>query len=86
MKQSYSLTIADMALDITTDASPEELENIVGILDRRIREILLKAAAVPKTRPLCFARSVCARTSLRCRRKTARSRRTPRSTKPKSTR
>ena len=32
MKQSYSLTIADMALDITTDASPEELENIVGIL------------------------------------------------------
>lgn len=61
MKQSYSLTIADMALDITTDASPEELENIVGILDRRIREILLKSRRCSKNEAaLLCALGLCA--------------------------
>ncbi len=61
MKQSYSLTIADMALDITTDASTEELESIVGLLDRRIREILLKSRRCSKSEAvLVCALGLCA--------------------------
>ena len=35
MKQKYTVTVADMELNIVSDASPDEVENIVGILDRR---------------------------------------------------
>ena len=43
MKQKYTITVADMELSIVSDASPEEVENIVGILDRRMRDIKLKS-------------------------------------------
>ena len=43
MKQKYTITIADMELNIISDASPDEVENIVGILDRRMREVNLKS-------------------------------------------
>lgn len=43
MKQKYMITVADMELSIVSDASPEEVENIVGILDRRMRDISLKS-------------------------------------------
>lgn len=43
MKQKYMITVADMELSIVSDASPEEVENIVGILDRRMRDIKLKS-------------------------------------------
>ena len=39
MKQKYSITVADMELNIISDASPDEVENIVGMLDRRMRDI-----------------------------------------------
>ena len=32
MKQKYSITVADMELNIISDASPDEVENIVGML------------------------------------------------------
>lgn len=48
MKQKYTITIADMELNIISDASPDEVESIVGILDRRMREINLKSPRCTK--------------------------------------
>lgn len=48
MKQKYSITVADMELNIISDASPDEVENIVGILDRRMRDINLKSPRCTK--------------------------------------
>ncbi len=48
MKQKYTITVADMELSIISDASPDEVENIVGILDRRIRDIKLRSPRCTK--------------------------------------
>ncbi len=48
MKQKYTITVADMELSIVSDASPDEVENIVGILDRRMRDINLKSPRCTK--------------------------------------
>ncbi len=48
MKQKYSITVADMDLNIISDASPDEVENIVGMLDRRMRDINLKSPRCTK--------------------------------------
>ena len=48
MKQKYSITVADMNLNIISDASPDEVENIVGMLDRRMRDINLKSPRCTK--------------------------------------
>ncbi len=48
MKQKHTITVADMELNIISDASPDEVENIVGILDRRMREINLKSPRCTK--------------------------------------
>ncbi len=48
MKQKYNITVADMQLNIVSDASPDEVENIVGILDRRMRDINLKSPRCTK--------------------------------------
>ena len=42
MKQKYTLLIADMEINVVTDEPQESVEYIVGILDRKIREIILK--------------------------------------------
>lgn len=39
MKQKFTITIADTEMNIITDESPEFVDEIVGILDRKIREI-----------------------------------------------
>ena len=50
MKQKYTITIADVQMNIVTDESPEAVEATVGILDRRIREIYLQSGnRCPKT-------------------------------------
>ncbi len=49
MKQKYSLLIADVELNVTVDESPETVEYIVGVLDRKMRDILLKSKYCPKT-------------------------------------
>ncbi len=43
MKQKYTITIADMELSVISEAPSEDVEKVVGILDRRIRSILLKS-------------------------------------------
>ena len=48
MKQKYTLNIANIQLSIVTDAAPEEVEHIRGLLDRKIREITMKSHC-PKT-------------------------------------
>lgn len=48
MKQKYTITVADMELNIISDAAPDEVENIVGILDRRMRDINLKSPRCTK--------------------------------------
>ena len=48
MKQKYNITVADMQLNIISDASQDEVENIVGILDRRMRDINLKSPRCTK--------------------------------------
>lgn len=48
MQQKYTLHIADLQLSVRSDASPEEVEQISGILDRKMREIYLKSHC-PKT-------------------------------------
>lgn len=48
MKQKYSLMIADVQLSVVTEAEQAEVEKLVGILDRRMREINLKSRRCSK--------------------------------------
>ena len=43
MKQKYTITIAAVQMNIITDEAPEAVETVVGILDRKMREISLKS-------------------------------------------
>ncbi len=47
-KKKYSLSIADMQINIISDAAPEEIDQLVGILDRKMREINLKSRSCSK--------------------------------------
>lgn len=49
MKQKYTITVADMDVSVLSEAPAEEVERIVGVLDRRIRSILLKSQTCSKT-------------------------------------
>ena len=49
MKQKYTLTIADMRLNVITEEPRESVDKIVGILDRKMREITLKSKKCPKS-------------------------------------
>ncbi len=48
MKQKYTLLIADMEINVVTDEPQESVEYIVGILDRKMREIILKSKRCSK--------------------------------------
>ena len=48
MKQKYTLLIADMEISVITDEPQESVEHIVGILDRKMREITLKSKRCSK--------------------------------------
>ncbi len=43
MKKKYTLVIADVEMNIITEAPAESVEKIVGILDRKMRDINLKS-------------------------------------------
>ena len=61
MKQKYTLTIADMELNVITDEPHESVEYIVGIIDRKMREISLKSKKCTKNEAaLLCALDLCA--------------------------
>lgn len=43
MKHKHTITIADIQMNIITEEAPEAVEAMVGVLDRRMREIFLKS-------------------------------------------
>lgn len=48
MKQKFTITIADIEMNVVCDESPEAVEAIVGILDRKMREIALHSRRCSK--------------------------------------
>ena len=49
MKQKYTLTVANSQINIVTEMSKDEIDSIVGIVDRRIREIHLHSRSCSRT-------------------------------------
>lgn len=49
MKQKYTLTVADAEINVITDEPKEAIDTIVGVVDRRIREIHLKSRNCSRT-------------------------------------
>ena len=49
MKQKYTLNVANSQINIVTEQSKEEIDAIVGVVDRRIREIHLHSRTCSRT-------------------------------------
>ena len=49
MKQKYTLVVADSEINVITDEPKEAIDTIVGVVDRRIREIHLHSRSCSKT-------------------------------------
>ena len=49
MRQKYTITIADVSLNVVCEESPEAVEALVGIVDRHMREINSKSNRCSKT-------------------------------------
>lgn len=49
MHQKYTLTVADIEINVISDESPEAVEALVSIVDRKMREISSKSRNCPKT-------------------------------------
>ncbi len=49
MKEKYTLTVANSQINIVTEMSKDEIDGIVGIVDRRIREIHLHSRSCSRT-------------------------------------
>ncbi len=39
MRQKYKITLADIQMNVISDESPEAVEALVGLVDRKMREI-----------------------------------------------
>ena len=49
MKQKYTITISDVQMNVITDESPEAVEALVGLVDRKMREIIGPSKQCPKS-------------------------------------
>ena len=49
MHQKYTLTISDIEINVISDESPEAVESLVAIVDRKMREISSKSRNCSKT-------------------------------------
>jgi len=49
MKQKYTITIADIQINVITEEAPETVEALVGMVDRKMRELSLKSRRCGKT-------------------------------------
>ena len=48
-KQKYTITISDVQMNVITDESPEAVEALVGLVDRKMREITGGSKQCPKS-------------------------------------
>ena len=49
MKQKYTITVADIEMNVISDESAEAVEALVGIVDRKMREIGMMSKRVSKS-------------------------------------
>ena len=49
MKQKYTITIADIEMNVISDESAEAVEALVGIVDRKMREISMMSKRCSKS-------------------------------------
>ena len=49
MKQKYTITVADIEMNVVSDESAEAVEALVGIVDRKMREISLMSKRCSKS-------------------------------------
>ena len=49
MKQKYTITISDVQMNVISDESPEAVEALVGLVDRKMREISGSSSRLPKS-------------------------------------
>ncbi len=49
MKQKYTITISDVQMNVISDESPEAVEALVGLVDRKMREITGGGNSFPKS-------------------------------------
>ena len=49
MKQKYTITISDVQMNVISDESPEAVEALVGLVDRKMREITGSSSRLPKS-------------------------------------
>ncbi len=49
MQQKYTITVADMQLNVVSDESPESVEALVGLVDRKIRDICTRSRRCSKS-------------------------------------
>ncbi len=48
MKQKYTITIADVQMNVVSDESPEAVEALVGLVDRKMRD-MTRGSSCPKS-------------------------------------
>ena len=49
MRQKYTITLADIRMNVTSDDSPEAVEALVGLVDKKMREICSASISCSKT-------------------------------------
>ena len=49
MRQRYTITIADIEMNVISEESPEAVEALVGLVDRKMREITMMSKRCSKS-------------------------------------